>query len=310
MVYLAKKNDASAKRKPVRGFQLKVGASCNAPDSAYPASIEAELERTGDGQPRRGARFSPRGWSFADCDVLTAAVTGKGRHDLFKDIQLASRVIRGERSQVFHAGVVVAPRAIRAAAGVSEHHSTHSNAHVFFVPFLMTELQMALLSAARPASPPIPEEDRRASRGGGRAARGLVVVVFSLFALSVAGRLPLPASAPASAPGLGCVSFGWWGRPCAWGATRELGCMAVAVAVTAHGVAGGGSLSFSRLGLAAGAGFIWVWVLPRFFLRSVRTPGARGRSGWSSGRWVGALQRNRATKTGVGDYFCLPGGLL
>ena len=103
----------------------------------------------------------------------TAAVTGKGRHDLVKDIQLASRVIRGERSQVFHVGVVVAPRAIRSAAGVSEHHSTHSNAHVFFVPFLMTEIQMALLSAARPASPPIPEEDRRTSRGGGRAARSV-----------------------------------------------------------------------------------------------------------------------------------------
>jgi hypothetical protein len=96
------------KRKPMRGFQLKVGASCNAPDSAYPASIEAELERTGDGQPRRGARFSPRGWSFADCGALTAAVNGKGRHDLFKDIQLASRITRGERSQVPSAGGVLA----------------------------------------------------------------------------------------------------------------------------------------------------------------------------------------------------------
>ena len=98
---------------------------------------------------------------FADCGALTAAVTGKARHDLFKDTQLASRVIRGERPQVSHAGVVVAPRAIRAAAGISEHHSTHSNAHVFFVPFLMTELQMALLSAARPASPPIPCQFQR-----------------------------------------------------------------------------------------------------------------------------------------------------
>ena len=133
----------------MRGFQLKVGASCNAPDSAYPASIEAELERTGDGQPRRGARFSPRGWSFADCDALTAAVTDKGHHDLFKDIQLASRIIRLQRSQVFNAGVGVTPQATR-AAGVSEHHSSHSNAGVFFAPlFLMTELQMALFSATR-----------------------------------------------------------------------------------------------------------------------------------------------------------------
>ena len=70
--------------------------------------MEADLEPAGDGQPRRGARFWPPAWSFADCDVLTAAVTGKGRHDLFKDMQLASRIIRGERSQVPSAGVVLA----------------------------------------------------------------------------------------------------------------------------------------------------------------------------------------------------------
>ena len=110
--------------------------------------------------------------------------------------QLASRVIRGERSQVFHAGVVAAPRAIRAAAGVFKHHSTHSNAHVFFVPFLMTELQMALLSAARPASPPIPEEDRRANRGGvaqlgvSRRGRLFVVCAFGRWAASA----PRPSS--------------------------------------------------------------------------------------------------------------------
>ena len=56
--------------------------------------------------------------------------------------------------------------------------------------------------------------------------------------------------------------------------TRGLGCAAAAVVVMARGVAGG-SLSFSpRLGLAAGAGS--VWVLPRFFSRSVRTQDARG----------------------------------
>ena len=45
--------------------------------------------------------------------------------------------------------------------------------------------------------------------GSGRGPRSsgyLVVIAFSLFAFfSVAGRLPLPASAPASAPGLGCL---------------------------------------------------------------------------------------------------------
>ena len=76
--------------------------------------------------------------------------------------------------------------------------------------------------------------------------------------------------------------------------TRGLGCVAAAVVVTARGVAGG-LLSFSCLGSRAAA-------LARapfgpflaFFSRSVRTPDARGRSGWSSGRWVGALWRNRA----------------
>ena len=70
--------------------------------------MEADLEPAGDGQPRRGAPFWPPAWSFADCDVFTVAVTGKGCHDLSKDIQLANRIIRGERSQVLSAGVVVA----------------------------------------------------------------------------------------------------------------------------------------------------------------------------------------------------------
>ena len=85
--------------------------------------------------------------------------------------------------------------------------------------------------------------------------------------------------------------------------TRGLGCAAAAVVVMARGVAGG-SLSFSpRLGLAAGAGS--VWVLPRFFSRSVRTQDARGRSGRSSGGWAGVVRRNGATKTRGVYYFCL-----
>ena len=85
--------------------------------------------------------------------------------------------------------------------------------------------------------------------------------------------------------------------------TRGLGCVAAAVVVTARGVAGG-LLSFSRLGLAAG-GAGSVWVLPRFFSRSVRTPDARGRSGRSSGGWTGVVRRNGATKTRGVYYFCL-----
>ena len=91
--------------------------------------------------------------------------------------------------------------------------------------------------------------------------------------------------------------------------TRGLGCAAAAVVVMARGVAGG-SLSFSpRLGLAAGAGS--VWVLPRFFSRSVRTQDARGRSSRSSGGWTGVVRRNGATKT-RGVYYCciLRGGDL
>ena len=77
-------------------------------------------------------------------------------------------------------------------------------------------------------------------------------------------------------PGLGCVSFGWWAHPCAWGATRgEFGCAAaLVVAVTAHGVAGG-SLSFSRLvGLAAGAGS--VYAISLFFFAVGANPGRPG----------------------------------
>ena len=111
--------------------------------------MEAELGSRWAMGSRGEERPSPRAWSSADCDALTAAVTDKGHHDLFKDIQLASRIIRLQRSQVFNAGVGVTPQATR-AAGVSEHHSSHSNAGVFFAPlFLMTELQMALFSATR-----------------------------------------------------------------------------------------------------------------------------------------------------------------
>ena len=45
------------------------------------------------------------------------------------------------------------------------------------------------------------------------------------------------------------------------------------------------------------------------FSRSVRTPDARGRSGWSSGRWVGVLCRNRALKKTRYRLFLSAGGL-
>ena len=87
--------------------------------------------------------------------------------------------------------------------------------------------------------------------------------------------------------------------------TRGLGCAAAAVVVMARGVAGG-SLSFSRASgslLVARAGS--VWVLPRFFSRSVQIPDARGRSGRSSTGRAGVVRRNGATKTRGVYYFCL-----
>ena len=113
--------------------------------------MEADLEPAGDGQPRRGARFWPPAWSFADCDVFTVAVTGKGCHDLSKDIQLANRIIRGERSQVLSAGVVVAleqPILLVFLNTIQVLERLASS--LLFAPlFLMTELQMALFSATR-----------------------------------------------------------------------------------------------------------------------------------------------------------------
>ena len=164
--------------------------------------MEADLEPAGDGQPRRGARFWPSAWSFADCDVFTVAVTGKGCHDLSKDIQLANRMIRGDRSQVLSAGVVVALEQPILLVFLNTIQVTRTP-HVFFAPpcFPDDRTAMALFSAARSTSPPpIPEVDRRAGRKGvaqlGVSRHGRPFVVCA----SVAGRLQLPASASPSAP--------------------------------------------------------------------------------------------------------------
>ena len=131
--------------------------------------MEADLEPAGDGQPRQGARFSPRAWSFADCGALTATVTGKGRHDLIEDIQLASRIIRGERSQVPSAGVVVLALEQPALLVFLNTIQVTRTPHVsFFAPCSPDgRIAMALLSAARSTSPPpILEADLRTGRGG------------------------------------------------------------------------------------------------------------------------------------------------
>ena len=99
-------------------------------------------------------RPSPRAWPFADCDALTAAVTGKGHHDLFKDIQLASRIIRRERSQVFSAGVVDFPSPLKQPVLLVFLNTIQvlerlASSLLFAPLFLMTELQMALFSATR-----------------------------------------------------------------------------------------------------------------------------------------------------------------
>jgi len=93
------------------------------------------------------------------------------------------------------------PRATR-SAGVSKHHSSHSNASRLLSAAVLPDdrTAMALFSAARSTSPPpIPEVDRRTGREGvtqlGVSRHGRPFVVCA----SVAGRLPLPASAPPSA---------------------------------------------------------------------------------------------------------------
>ena len=146
--------------------------------------------------------------------------------------------------------------------------------------------------------------------GRGRAARGVSPwSSFCCLRFSFARRLPLPASAPASAP----VSAA---RRSVGGLARACGARHARARLRRGGGGGDGARRGGRLAVflaprvarcCAGAGS--VWALPRFFSRSVRTPDARGRSGWSSGRWVGALWRNRASKTRAIDYFCLPGGL-
>ena len=122
---------------------------------------------------------------------------------------------------------------------------------------------------------------------------------------SVAGRLPLPASAPPSAP----VSAA---RRSVGGLARACGARHARARLRRGGNGCDGARRGGRLVVflaprvarcCTGAGS--VWALPRFFSRSVRTPDAWDRSGWSSGRWVGALWRNYATKTRAADYFCL-----
>ena len=276
----------------VRGlevFSWALCASCNASLSAYPASMEADLEPAGDGQPRRGARFWPPAWSFADCDVFTVAVTGKGCHDLSKDIQLANRMIRGERSQVLSAGVVVALEQPVLLVFLNTIQVTRTP-HVFFAPPCIPDdrTAMALFSAARSTSPPpIPEVDRRAGRKGvaqlGVSRHGRPFVVCA----SVAGRLQLPASASPSAP----VSAA---RRSVGGLARVCGARHARARLRGSGGGGDGArrggrlfVFLARLGLAAG-GAGSVWVLPRFFSRSVRIPDARGPGSVRSVfEWVG-----------------------
>ena len=115
---------------------------------------------------------------------------------------LASRIIRGERSQVLSGGVVVAIEQPVLLVFLNTIHSSHSNASRLLSAAVLPDdrTAMALFSAARSTSPPpIPEVDRRTGREGvtqlGVSRHGRPFVVCA----SVAGRLPLPASAPPSA---------------------------------------------------------------------------------------------------------------
>ena len=161
--------------------------------------MEADLEPAGDGQPRRGARFWPPAWSFADCDVFTVAVTGKGCHDLPNDIQLANRIIRGERSQVLSTGVVVAleqPILLVFLNAIQVTRTPHVPSSLRRRAFLMAELQWNF-------SVPLDQRARRQFQRwiigrvgkGSRSSGCLVMVVLLLFAPRSLGgfssRLPL-----------------------------------------------------------------------------------------------------------------------
>ena len=188
------------------------------------------------------------------------------------------------------------------SAGVSCHSGTSRS--------LCAMHAMELFSTARSTSPPIQRWIIGRGRARSRCSGCLVVVVLSLFALLgrwVASALPDPA--PVSAPVLAA-------RRSVGGLFRACGARHARARLRRGGGGGDGARRGGRLVVflaprvarcCAGAGS--VWALPRFFSRSVRTPDARGPSGWSSGRWVGALWRNRASKTRAVDYFCLPGGL-
>ena len=164
---------------------------------------------------------------------------------------------------------------------------------------------MALCSAARSTSlPPIPEVYRRTGREGvaqlGVSRHGRPFVVCA----SVAERLPLPDSAPPSAP----VSAA---RRSAGGLARAFRARHARSWLRGGGGGGDGArrggrlfVFLARLGLAAG-GAGSVWILPRFFSRSVRIPDARGRFGRSSTGRAGVVRRSGATETRGVYYFCL-----
>ena len=143
------------------------------------------------------------------------SVNAQGCHDLSKGTLLASRIIRGERSQVLSGRVVVAFEQPVLLVFLSTIQVTRTP-HVFFAPPCIPDdrTAMALISAARSTRPPpIPEVDQRTGREGvaqlGMSRHGRPFVACA----SVAGRLPLPASAPSSAPvSAARRSQGWLAR--------------------------------------------------------------------------------------------------
>ena len=166
---------------------------------------------------------------------------------------------------------------------------------------------MALFSAARSTSPPsIPEVDRRTGREGvaqlGVSHHGRPFVVCA----SVAGRLPLPASAPPSAP----VSAA---RRSAGGLARAFGARHARSRLRGGGGGGDGARHGGRLFVFLAAPRARCWRGLRlgpssFFFAvgaNVRTPDARSRPGRPLGGWAEVVRRNGATKTRGVYYFCL-----
>ena len=283
----------------MRGFQLKVVHLCNAPVSAYPASMEAELEAAErwEAEVRSALRLvhgPPRTATPLQRLLPAKATTISSKTS---SIQLASRIIRRERSQVFGAGVVDFPSPIKQPVLLVFLNTIQilerlASSLLFALLFLVTELQMALFQC---------HSMKRARRQIQRWVIGRVRAGSAQLGVSRRGRLFVVCAFgrwAASAPGF---RSGF----CAGSRLLVVRLVGPSVRVghnTRARLCGGGgggdgtwraALCLSRASgsLLARAPFGSFLI---FFAVGANPGRPGGRSGWSSSRWVGILCRNRA----------------